>query len=205
MCGVSYPSAEAAYRALQFDGVSAYNDGLMIDILYLTLKQIPRLLDEITRRGGVPWLDRCRHFSIAQSAGPQSIVGADTRSCFSQHLQHAYQKALSGRGPATRVVHVRHAPFDIYIGRSVGSLLESTWHNPRRKGRDGSREEVVARFYEELPASLRGQVGSLQGKTLGCWCKSKAAPYTLCHGDVLAALADEGTWAPSAPAQLPLF
>jgi len=35
---------------------------------------------------------------------------------------------------------------------------------------------------------------TLKGKTLGCWCKSHANPDALCHGDVLATLAEGKEW-----------
>ena len=81
----------------------------------------------------------------------------------------------------TPVVHCKKAPFDVYIGRP------SKWGNPFVIGRDGSREEVIEKFLRwvlEQP-ELMQEVHSLHGKTLGCFC----APE-MCHGDVLAELAD---------------
>ena len=80
----------------------------------------------------------------------------------------------------TGVVHCRREHFDIYIGRP------SRWGNPFKVGRDGSREEVIAKYrtYVLSRPDLVAALPELQGKVLGCWC----APEP-CHGDVLAELA----------------
>jgi hypothetical protein len=83
----------------------------------------------------------------------------------------------------TRVVHCKRARYDVYIGRP------SKWGNPFVIGRDGTREEVLAKYRAwvlrrpELIAALP----ELRGKALGCWCAPK-----LCHGDVLVDLLQEG-------------
>lgn len=63
---------------------------------------------------------------------------------------------------------------------------DSRWCNPFVVGKDGTREEVIAKFEEYLnllfiehPAEFK-QLKKLKGKTLGCWCKPEA-----CHGDVI--------------------
>ena len=78
------------------------------------------------------------------------------------------------------VVHCKRAEYDVYIGRP------SRWGNPFQIGRDGTRDEVIARYERwvlEQP-ELLAALGELEGKTLGCWCAPKR-----CHGDVLALLA----------------
>lgn len=67
--------------------------------------------------------------------------------------------------------------FDVYIGRP------GRWGNPFRIGRDGNREEVIAKYRKWImerkhlhPIIKR----ELKGKVLGCWC----SPLP-CHGDVL--------------------
>jgi Domain of unknown function (DUF4326) len=93
------------------------------------------------------------------------------------------------------VVHCRRERYDLYIGRGrdprTGEL--GRWGNPFRIGRDGDREEVIARYrrwlYEELRLgrlSVR-ELAALHGKVLGCWCTPRS-----CHGEVLAAAA---SWA----------
>ena len=82
----------------------------------------------------------------------------------------------------TRVVHCKRAPFDVYIGRP------SKWGNPYEIGRDGTREEVIAKYrthFQSTPALLAA-LPELRGKTLGCWCAPRA-----CHGDILWELANQ--------------
>lgn len=76
----------------------------------------------------------------------------------------------------TRVVNKRHAKYDVYIGRG------SRWGNPFEIGKDGTREEVCAKYLGYLLESseLLAALPSLVGKTLGCYCSPK-----LCHGDII--------------------
>ena len=76
----------------------------------------------------------------------------------------------------TRVVNRRHEPYDVYIGRP------SVWGNPYKIGRDGSREEVIAKYREYIIGQIEGGLSlePLRGKVMGCYCKPDA-----CHGDVL--------------------
>ena len=84
------------------------------------------------------------------------------------------------------VVNVRTcgapAPGDVRIDR------RTKWGNPFRIGRDGTREEVVARYraYVRSRPDLTGALPELRGKRLLCHC----APLP-CHGDVLADLVSE--------------
>lgn len=79
------------------------------------------------------------------------------------------------------VVHSKRAPYDVYIGRP------SKWGNPFAIGRDGTREQVIAKYEEWLRTQpdLMAALPELHGKVLGCWCAPQA-----CHGDVLARLAN---------------
>ena len=79
-----------------------------------------------------------------------------------------------------RIVHCKKERFDIYIGRP------SKWGNPFEIGKDGSREEVIAKYYDYimLKPELLAALPELKDKVLGCWCSPLA-----CHGDVLAELA----------------
>lgn len=81
----------------------------------------------------------------------------------------------------TTVVQKRNR-HDVYIGRP------SKWGNPFAIGRDGDRQQVIAKFRAwvvEQP-DLVADLHELRGKRLGCFC----APLA-CHGDVLAELADD--------------
>ena len=79
------------------------------------------------------------------------------------------------------VVHCKRAAHDVYIGRP------SKWGNPFVIGRDGTRDDVIARYEAWLleQPELVDTLPELAGKTLGCWCAPRA-----CHGDVLARLAN---------------
>jgi hypothetical protein len=81
----------------------------------------------------------------------------------------------------TRVVNVKETVCEVFIGRPT------KWGNPFIIGRDGSREEVIAKYEDHLryQPELINALDELRGKTLGCFC----APEP-CHGDVLARWAD---------------
>jgi hypothetical protein len=81
-----------------------------------------------------------------------------------------------------RVVHCKKEKYDVYIGRP------SKWGNPFTIGRDGDREECIRKFrdYVRGRPDLIRDVGTLRGKTLGCWCHPLP-----CHGDVLVELANK--------------
>eukprot|EP00420_Gonyaulax_spinifera_P034672 CAMPEP_0197877782 /NCGR_PEP_ID=MMETSP1439-20131203/6373_1 /TAXON_ID=66791 /ORGANISM="Gonyaulax spinifera, Strain CCMP409" /LENGTH=198 /DNA_ID=CAMNT_0043497153 /DNA_START=59 /DNA_END=655 /DNA_ORIENTATION=- len=94
---------------------------------------------------------------------------------------------------------------NLYVGRrgrifihTVGEekprifhYASSKWQNPFTVGKDGTREEVCAKFRTALldstltdPADgkpLKEKLAELRGLRLGCWCKPEA-----CHADVLA-------------------
>lgn len=81
----------------------------------------------------------------------------------------------------TTVVHWKRDRYDIYIGRY------SKWGNPFRIGQDGDLAQVVEKYRRWVVKQphLMNSLHELKGNVLGCWCK----PH-LCHGDVLAELAD---------------
>ncbi|MBF6588900.1 MAG: DUF4326 domain-containing protein [Ktedonobacterales bacterium] len=97
----------------------------------------------------------------------------------------------------TRVVNVRHEDCDQYIGRRMPGWPDGTWGNPYKVGRDGSRAEVIGKYREWVrhQPHLVARLPELRGKTLGCWCAPRGGlpgnlHGTICHGEVLAALAD---------------
>ncbi len=86
------------------------------------------------------------------------------------------------------VVHVRNAPFDLYIGRAWAAFPESKWRNPfhlRDRHSDAERAQVLARYRAHVFAhpELVAALPELSALALGCWCKPK-----MCHGDVLVEL-----------------
>jgi hypothetical protein len=99
----------------------------------------------------------------------------------------------------TEVVHVKKAPFDVYIGRAYRDQPASIFQNPFKIGPDGSRQQVIEKYRQYAKDSQIIQQGleALRGKTLACWCKPDA-----CHGDVLVEML-EGKVEP--PAQLNLL
>jgi hypothetical protein len=104
----------------------------------------------------------------------------------------------------TRVVHVLTAPYDIYIGgyvaatRSHRQFNRSRFENPYRPGADGNALQVVETFRRYLrtrPDLVQAARQELVGKVLGCWCKGRDGKNVPCHGDVLAAIAnDDQEW-----------
>ena len=84
------------------------------------------------------------------------------------------------------VVHCQKAPYDVYVGRYPRDPTGvGRFGNPFEIGRDGTREEVVARYREwvQTQPDLMAALPSLRGRILGCWCL--ASP---CHAEVLAEL-----------------
>lgn len=79
-----------------------------------------------------------------------------------------------------RVVHCKREAYDVYCGR------RSLWGNPFEIGKDGTREDVIAKHREWVLADWsRIQLArQLIGKTIACWCAPKA-----CHCDTWAELA----------------
>lgn len=69
----------------------------------------------------------------------------------------------------------------VYVGRP------SKWGNQFLIGRDGTREEVIAKYREALMLNtkLLDELEELRGKDLVCYC----APLA-CHADVLLELAN---------------
>lgn len=81
-----------------------------------------------------------------------------------------------------RIVGKAPAPGRVYIGRPA------KWGNPFVIGRDGSREEVIAKYRAWVASQpkLLGALDELRGRDLVCWCAPQA-----CRGDVLIKLANQ--------------
>ena len=100
----------------------------------------------------------------------------------------------------TKVVNIRKTPsYDVYIGRA-GRGKDGYFGNPIQKDhrciecgqihRDHTSVVLCYQFYlarrlKKDPV-FRQRVKQLSGKTLGCFCKPD-----LCHGDILARIADK--------------
>jgi hypothetical protein len=87
------------------------------------------------------------------------------------------------------VVHWKRDPYDIYIGRpTIWGNKYSHQSDTQAEFRVGTREEAIAAYERWLlsePVMVAMAKRDLRGKVLGCWCRPK-----LCHGDVLARIAN---------------
>lgn len=87
-------------------------------------------------------------------------------------------------GTGTRVVNLRNAKYDVYIGRA-GKGQDGYFGNPYPLV-GGDREACLAKYKVyflsrvESDQEFRRKVLELRGKALGCFCKPLS-----CHGDVL--------------------
>lgn len=85
----------------------------------------------------------------------------------------------------------RGDPFNVYVGRVRRGAAR--WGNPFRIGKDGTREEVLAkydRYLREHPEIVDEAKRELAGKSLACWCAPKDGVGVddplICHGQLLA-------------------
>lgn len=81
------------------------------------------------------------------------------------------------------IAHVHDPVEGIYVGRP------SIWGNPFYVGRDGTREEVVAKYdaWLDTQPRLLASLSDLRGKVLKCWCRGGQR----CHAEVLYRRANE--------------
>ncbi len=92
--------------------------------------------------------------------------------------------------PPTRVVHCKREPYEVYIGR--GGQWGNAWsHSADTQAKHvvATREEAVAAYERDLlanPVKVAAVRAELRGRVLGCYCN----PGQLCHGHVLARVAD---------------
>ncbi len=101
----------------------------------------------------------------------------------------------------TKVIHCRKEPYDVYIGRAVPRMGRpaSKWANPYKVGRDGTLKQVLGKYLQSLVWRhdlLAAIAEELKDRILGCWCQPESgltAPL-VCHGQILAALADGQTF-----------
>lgn len=83
----------------------------------------------------------------------------------------------------------KHRPGDwsnaTYIGRG------SKWGNPFVIGKDGTRDEVIARYvawFLSQPDLVAAAQRELRGQNLVCYCAPRA-----CHGEILLQVANAST------------
>ena len=93
-----------------------------------------------------------------------------------------------------RIVNLKHEP-DAVANGAVRIDRRTRWGNKFVIGRDGNRDEVIARYRAELWRRIRAgeialaDLAALNSRTLACHCHPKP-----CHGLVLARAA---AWAAS--------
>lgn len=96
---------------------------------------------------------------------------------------------LTGRRDDPAIADVVYVGRPLYQGgwKLAGHLLA----NPFKVGRDGTPEQVVARYerwLDEHADLVARELPKLRGRRLGCWCRDGQP----CHARVLARRADEG-------------
>jgi hypothetical protein len=83
---------------------------------------------------------------------------------------------------------------NVYIGRGGVLFIDkkryppysSNFANPYKVGRDGTGEEVIAKYRKHITKKLESdksfvdELLSLKGKNLGCWCHPN-----FCHGNIV--------------------
>ena len=110
----------------------------------------------------------------------------EERNCFFMLFNKLLDRKIPIRKVNLKITKVSNKDlgdsYDVYIGR--GTL----WGNPYQMGKEGTRDEVIAKFaydferrFLKLPEQFDMNIEKLRGKTLGCHCKPAA-----CHGDVIA-------------------
>jgi hypothetical protein len=107
---------------------------------------------------------------------------AETELC--QRIEDGETVVVSQRGEHARLI-------DWATERDLFVRIDrrSEWGNPFEMPADGDRQTVIANYrthYLPHKPSLTAALDTLRGKALGCWCSPDP-----CHGDVLAAWADE--------------
>ncbi|QDH46940.1 hypothetical protein LAh9_130 [Aeromonas phage LAh_9] len=85
-----------------------------------------------------------------------------------------------------KVVNLYKEPYDVYIGRSKWGEPRNKWCNPFRSEKGEPPFRVINMYKKHLWSQIKkGEITiedliSLDGKSLGCFCKPKP-----CHGDVV--------------------
>jgi hypothetical protein len=102
---------------------------------------------------------------------------------WSNKVGNTFNKLVNMPRRLTSVVNLREKDYDVYIGRG------SKWGNPFKIGIDGTRAEVIKKYWNYL-SKRRDLIdaiiaGELDGKKLGCYCHPLP-----CHGDLLTILAN---------------
>jgi len=156
-----------------------------------SIGEASRLIEAMKERKRTPRSDvqRERHEVSEDMATRRGDAAQVRRDELSGHGSSATWTNDPGDEPGPRVVHCEREAFDVYCGRGSRKLglPRSKWANPFCIGRDGTREQVIAKHRRWLPTQphLIAALDELRGRTLGCHC----APEP-CHCDTLVELAN---------------
>ncbi len=156
-----------------------------------TIWEASRLIDEMKQRKRTPSdeVERERHELSVDMATRRGDGAQVTAEELSGYGSSATWTKDAGEEAGPRAVHCEREAFDVYCGRGSRrlGLPRSKWANPFRIGRDGTREQVIAKHKRWLPTQphLIAALDELRGQTLGCHC----APEP-CHCDTLVELAN---------------
>lgn len=99
-----------------------------------------------------------------------------------QAVEAGYATVANRHTDPSLIVWAKRQRHFLYIGRGVRGQPASPWKNPYRVGRDGTLDQVLARYAADLDANtaLLARLPELAGMVLVCWC----APQP-CHGEEL--------------------
>lgn len=92
--GKRWTDSEAAYKAFK-TGNTPRDERVMVRIIRAKLEEYPCLIDEIKKRGGVAFLERCNHFVGVKNSRWEG-QGLDSR--FIRCLITAFEAALEKTG-----------------------------------------------------------------------------------------------------------
>jgi hypothetical protein len=86
-----------------------------------------------------------------------------------------------------KVLNKRHPGVDAQLreGTAVYVGRPTKWGNPFVIGRDGTREQVIAKYAAWVEDQAHEVRTELRGKDLVCWCAPAA-----CHADILLEIAN---------------
>jgi hypothetical protein len=133
---------------------------------------------------------------LMRRLGWSGRIGSKAWGDLPGEVQRAVGRTVGTMRRRTTVVHRASAPTGaVYIGRG------SPWGNPYHIGKDGTREEVIAKYQQWVnrrDAVWREKVrAALRGRVLACYCAGKDQMLTaeypdpfICHGQILAGIAD---------------
>lgn len=109
------------------------------------------------------------------------------------HTAHKIRHSESRMTNRNLVVHCKHSPYDVYIGRASKSAPKGAsgeWGNPfAMKNKSSAERTRVCEAYKawilSQPELIAKAKRDLKGKSLGCYC----SPLD-CHGHILADIAN---------------